>query len=109
VGIIVLGGLTSSLLRSLGRLDLADLYGASRIPIYVLNAAYPLVPDEVKDFCAGKRAVLVVEEGSPEYVEQQINSILRNADINTRVLGKECLPRSGDYNAEILLRASPHS
>ena len=104
VGIIVLGGLTSSLLRALGRLDLADLYGASRIPIYVLNAAYPLVPEEVKDFCASKRAVMVVEEGSPEYVEQQINSILRNADINTRVLGKECLSRSGDYNAEVLLR-----
>ena len=77
IGIIVLGGLTNNLLRALARLDLADLYGASRIPIYVLNVAYPLVPDEVKDFCIGKRAVLVVEEGSPEYVEQQINMILR--------------------------------
>ncbi len=104
IGIIVLGGLTSSLLRTLGRLDLADLYGTSRIPIYVLNAAYPLVPEEVKEFCAGKRAVLVVEEGSPEYVEQQINVILRNADINTRVHGKDCLARSGDYNSEALLR-----
>ena len=104
VGIVVLGGLTSGLLRALARLDLADLYGASRIPIYVLNVAYPLVPDEVKAFCAGKRAVLVVEEGSPDYVEQQINSILRNADINTRVLGKGCLSRSGDYNAEAMLR-----
>ena len=104
IGIIVLGGLTSSLLRTLGRLDLADLYGKSRIPIYVLNVAYPLVPEEVKEFCAGKRAVLVVEEGSPEYVEQQINVILRNADINTRVHGKDCLSRSGDYNSEALLR-----
>ena len=86
--------------------DLADLYGASRIPIYVLNVAYPLVPDEVKDFCAGKRAVLVVEEGSPEYVEQQINVILRGADIQTRVLGKGCLPRSGDYTSEVLLRGT---
>ncbi len=104
VGIIVLGGLTSGLLRALGRLDLADLYGKSRIPIYVLNVAYPLVPEEVKEFCAGKRAVLVVEEGSPEYVEQQLNSILRNADINTRLHGKDCLSRSGDYNSEALLR-----
>ncbi len=104
VGIIVLGGLTNSLIRALARLDLADLYGASRIPIYVLNVAYPLVPDEVKDFCASKRAVLVVEEGSPDYVEQQINVILRAADIQTRVLGKGCLPRSGDYTSEALLR-----
>jgi indolepyruvate ferredoxin oxidoreductase alpha subunit len=104
IGIIVLGGLTSNLLRALARLDLADLYGASRIPIYVLNVAYPLVPDEVKDFCIGKRAVLVVEEGSPEYVEQQVNMILRGADVSTRVLGKGCLARSGDYNSEAMLR-----
>jgi len=104
IGIIVLGGLTNNLLRALARLDLADLYGASRIPIYVLNVAYPLVPDEVKDFCIGKRAVLVVEEGSPEYVEQQINMILRGSDISTRVLGKGCLSRTGDYNSEALLR-----
>jgi indolepyruvate ferredoxin oxidoreductase alpha subunit len=104
VGIVVLGGLTNGLLRALARLDLADLYGVSRIPIYVLNVAYPLVPDEVKEFCAGKRAVLVVEEGSPDYVEQQVNVILRNADIQTRVLGKGCLPRSGDYTAEVFLR-----
>ncbi|HWX83472.1 MAG TPA: indolepyruvate oxidoreductase subunit beta family protein [Xanthobacteraceae bacterium] len=104
IGIVVLGGLTNNLLRALARLDLADLYGASRIPIYVLNVAYPLVPEEVKDFCLGKRAVLVVEEGSPEYVEQQVNMILRGADIATRVLGKGCLARSGDYNSEALLR-----
>ncbi len=104
IGIIVLGGLTNGLLRALARLDLADLYGASRIPIYVLNIVYPLVPDEVKDFCAGKRAVLVVEEGSPDFVEQQVNVILRGADIQTRVLGKGCLPRSGDYTSETFLR-----
>jgi indolepyruvate ferredoxin oxidoreductase alpha subunit len=104
IGIIVLGGLTNNLLRALARLDLADLYGGSRVPIYVLNVAYPLVPDEVKNFCIGKRAVLVVEEGSPEYVEQQINMILRGVDIPTRVLGKGCLSRTGDYNSEAMLR-----
>jgi indolepyruvate ferredoxin oxidoreductase alpha subunit len=104
VGIIVLGGLTNGLLRALARLDLADLYGVSRIPIYVLNVAYPLVPDEVQQFCAGKRAVLVVEEGSPDYVEQQIGGILRQADMQTRLFGKGCLPRSGDYTAEVFLR-----
>ncbi len=104
VGIIVLGGLTTPLLRALARLDLADLYGGSRMPLYVLNVAYPLVPEEVTAFCAGKRAVLVVEEGSPDYVEQQINVILRGADMATRVLGKGCLPKSGDYTSEVFLR-----
>src|ERR1700681_3621550 len=104
IGIIVLGGLTNNLLRALARLDLADLYGGCRLPIYVLNVVYPLVPEEVKDFCIGKRAVLVVEEGSPEYVEQQINMVLRGSDISTRVLGKGCLSRTGDYNSEAMLR-----
>ena len=104
IGIIVLGGLTNGLLRALARLDLADLYVASRIPIYVLNVAYPLVPEEVRDFCGGKHAVLVVEEGSPNYVEQQINVILRGAGVDTRVDGKSCLPASGDYTSEVLLR-----
>jgi indolepyruvate ferredoxin oxidoreductase, alpha subunit len=104
IGFIVLGGLTNGLLRALARLDLADLYGVSRIPICVLNVAYPLVPEEVREFCAGKRAVLVVEEGSPDYVEQQINVMLRSAGGDTQVLGKGCLPRSGDYTSEVMLR-----
>ena len=103
IGIIVLGGLTTGVLRALARLELADLYGASRIPIYVLNVAYPLVPEELRDFCAGKRAVLVVEEGSPDYIEQAVNTELRRADIQTRVLGKGHLPRAGEYVSEVLL------
>src|SRR5499433_1347314 len=105
VGIIVLGGLTNGVLRALARLDLADLYGTSRIPIYVLNVAFPLVPEELREFCAGKRAVLVVEEGSPDYIEQAVNVELRRADIATRVLGKGMLPRAGEYTSEVLLNA----
>src|SRR6516164_9042625 len=75
-----------------------------RVSIYVLNVAYPLVPEEVQAFCAGKRAVLAVEEGSPNYVEQQINVILRGAGVDTRIDGKGCLPASGDYTSEVLLR-----
>src|SRR6478672_11024077 len=105
VGIIVLGGLTNGVLRALERLDLADLYGASRIPLYVLNVGFPLVPEELREFCAGKRAVLVVEEGSPDYIEQAVNVELRRADIATRVLGKGMLPRAGEYTSEVLLNA----
>jgi indolepyruvate ferredoxin oxidoreductase, alpha subunit len=104
VGIIVVGGLTNGVLRALARLDLADLYGASRVPIYVLNVAYPLIPEELRDFCAGKRAVLVAEEGSPDYIEQAVNTVLRRADIQTRVLGKGALPRAGEYTSEVLLK-----
>jgi indolepyruvate ferredoxin oxidoreductase alpha subunit len=103
IGIVVLGGLANNVLRALERLGLADVFGATRIPIYVLNVAYPLVPEEVKAFCLGKRAVLVVEEGYPDYVEQAINVELRRADIHTRVLGKGCLPQAGEYVSAALL------
>jgi indolepyruvate ferredoxin oxidoreductase alpha subunit len=103
VGIITLGGLYNGVARALARLGLADLFGNSRVPIYVLNVAYPLVPEELKSFCAGKRAALVVEEGHPEYVEQQIGAELRRADLQTRILGKACLPQVGEYTSEVLL------
>ncbi|HZB90269.1 MAG TPA: indolepyruvate ferredoxin oxidoreductase subunit alpha [Stellaceae bacterium] len=103
IGIIVQGGLYNALLRALARLGLADAFGATRVPIHVLNVVYPLVPEEVTEFAAGKRAVLVVEEGFPDYIEQQVNVILRRADLTTRVLGKGCLPAAGEYNAEAML------
>jgi len=103
VGIIVMGGLTNSVLRALERMGLADVFGNSRMPVLVLNVVYPLVPEELREFCAGKRAVLVVEEGYPDYIEQAVNVELRRADIKTRVLGKGPLPKAGEYAFDILL------
>jgi indolepyruvate ferredoxin oxidoreductase alpha subunit len=103
IGIIVMGGLTNSVLRALARLDLADMFGNSRIPLYLLNVVYPILPDEVRAFCLGKRAVLVVEEGFPDYIEQAVNVELRRADIQTRVLGKGPLPQAGEYTSDVLL------
>ena len=105
IGIVVMGGLTNAVLRALERLGLADIFGASRVPILVLNVVYPLAPEELTAFCAGKRAVLVVEEGHPEYIEHALNVELRRADLRTRVLGKGPLPKAGEYTAEVLLNA----
>jgi len=104
IGIIVLGGLANTVLRALARLGLADNFGATRIPIYCLNLAYPLIPDELKAFCVGKRDVLIVEEGFPDYIEQAVNSELRRADIQTRIHGKGVLPKAGEYTGEVVLR-----
>src|SRR5216684_2122490 len=103
IGIVVLGGLAHNVLRALERLGLADIFGASRVPIHVLNVAYPLVPEEVRGFCLGKRAVLVVEEGYPDYIEQAIQVELRRAAIQTSVYGKGCLPKAGEYTSAVLL------
>src|SRR4029079_9728479 len=85
IGIIVMGGLSSSVLRGLERLGLADVFGNTRVPMLILNVVYPWVPKEIRSFCAGKRAVLIVEEGYPDYIEQAVNVELRRADLQTRV------------------------
>jgi indolepyruvate ferredoxin oxidoreductase alpha subunit len=103
IGIVAMGGLINSVLRALERMRLADAFGESRIPMLVLNVVYPLVPEEIRAFCSGKRAVLVVEEGNPAYIEDAINVELRQADIQTKVLGKGLLPKAGEYASEVLL------
>ncbi len=102
IGIIVQGGLYNALQRTMERLGLADAFGGTQIPIYVLNVTYPLVDDEVTGFCAGKNAVLLVEEGQPNYIEQAINTVLRKAGSNTRLYGKDVLPPAGEYTSQVL-------
>lgn len=102
VGFIVQGGLYNSLIRALQQFGLADAFGESQIPILVLNVTFPLVPEEIAQFCIGKRSVLIVEEGTPEYIEQEILASLRRLDINTTIHGKDMLMAAGEYTAEVM-------
>ncbi len=103
-GIIVQGGLFNTLMRRLSNLHLADAFGNSRIPILVLNVTHPLVPEQIQEFCLARESVLVMEEGNPEFIEQQIGQILRRADIQTRLHGKDVLPLAGEYSAEVVTK-----
>ncbi|WP_119156712.1 thiamine pyrophosphate-dependent enzyme [Caldimonas tepidiphila] len=102
VGLIVQGGLYNALVRALQQLGLADAFGDSEIPILALNVTFPLVPEEVSRFCVGKDAVLVLEEGSPEYIEKDIIQALRRLDVQTPVHGKDLLPAAGEYTVEAM-------
>jgi indolepyruvate ferredoxin oxidoreductase alpha subunit len=104
VGIIVQGGLYNGVLNALRQLGLADAFGASRIPILALNVVYPLVPEEMVAFAASKKAVLVIEEGQPEFIEQEIATHLRRADVQAKLHGKDLLQYAGEYTAEVLVR-----
>lgn len=104
VGIIVQGGLSSALLRSLQQFGLADAFGQSDIPMLVLNVTYPLVPEQIAQFVHGKEAVLVLEEGSPEYIELEIAAMLRRQDISTPLHGKDMLPATGELTPEVIMR-----
>jgi len=102
LGIIVQGGLYNTLIRALQQFDLADAFGDSKIPLLVLNVTSPLVPDQIANFCLNKRSVLVMEEGQPEYIEQEIATLLRRRDIQTPLHGKDWLPQGGEYTAEAM-------
>ena len=65
VGIALQGGMYNAVIRGLQRLGLADVHGDTDVPLYVMNVAYPVVEDEFFEFCEGKDAVLIVEEGFP--------------------------------------------
>lgn len=104
IGIIMLGGMYNGVMRGLQQLGLADVYGNSVIPLYVMNVAYPMIDDEVVDFCIGKKAVLMVEEGAPEYIEQSLHTLMRRRDIQTKVHGKDILPLGGEYTAPVMLK-----
>lgn len=104
VGLIVQGGLTNTLMRVLTLMGLADIYGNTLIPIYVMNVVYPVLPDEVLQFCEGKDAVLMLEEGQPEFIEQELHTILRRAGVDTALHGKDMLPRAGEYTPRVLLK-----
>jgi indolepyruvate ferredoxin oxidoreductase alpha subunit len=69
-----------------------------------MNVTYPMVPEEVTAFCAGKRAVLMMEEGHPDYIEQALCTVLRRADLNTKVFGKDVLPMGGEYTADVVMK-----
>ena len=104
VGIIVQGGLYNTLNRALELLGCSDAFGNTSIPLYVMNVTYPVVNAEVLRFCEGKRAVLMVEEGQPDYIEQNLNAILRRAGATSALHGKDLLPVAGEYTPTAVTR-----
>jgi len=104
VGIILQGGMYNNVIRALQYLGLSDAFGNTQVPLYVMNVTYPMIDSEIAEFAAGKDAVLMVEEGQPDYLEQALNTALRRRDINARIWGKDVLPMGGDYTAHVIMK-----
>jgi indolepyruvate ferredoxin oxidoreductase alpha subunit len=103
-GLVLQGGLYNTVINALVLLGLSDAFGNSNIPLYVMNVTYPVVDGEVTGFCAGKRAILMIEEGQPDFIEQNFHAVLRKADVQTRLHGKDMLPVAGEYTAAAMLK-----
>lgn len=102
VGVVVQGGMFNGVVRALQRLGLADIEGRSAVPIYTLNVTYPLVKDEFLEFASGKKALLVVEEGQPEFIEQGLATFLNREGSPTRLYGKDIFPMAGEYTGQVM-------
>lgn len=103
VGLVLQGGMYNGVIRALQRLGLADLYGTTQVPLYVLNVTYPLVSSEFLAFAEGKDSLLVVEEGQPEFIEQALAAFLYRAGSHVKLHGKDILPMAGEYTGRVML------
>jgi indolepyruvate ferredoxin oxidoreductase alpha subunit len=104
LGIICQGGMYNATIRALQTLGLADAFGAARVPIYCMNVTYPMVPDEIVEFSRTKKSILIVEEGQPAFIEEQVLATLRRYGSNeVKVHGKDLLPMAGEYTGEVVL------
>ncbi len=104
LGIITHGTIFNSLMRCLHNLGEADIYGRTTIPILCLNVTNPLVPDEIAEFMRDKRAVLIVEEGMPNLIEEQIRAIAQRAKLGLDIYGKDIMPAAGEYTPDHITR-----
>jgi len=104
LGIITHGTVFNSLMRCLYMLGEANIHGESRIPILNLNVTHPLVPEEIINFLRGKKAVLIVEEGMPNLVEEAIRAIAQRAKLDLDIFGKDVLPQAGEYTPDCIIK-----
>jgi indolepyruvate ferredoxin oxidoreductase alpha subunit len=103
VGIVMQGGLWNTTLRGLATLGVADVHGRTPIPHLILNCLHPLVPEELLGFLRGKRRVLVVEEGMPNYIERELKALAHEARLPVEIAGKDVLSPAGEYVPAVVL------
>ena len=94
----------NGVMRALQLFGLADVWGDTRIPLYVLNVTYPLVD-------AGPRRVLPRQArgadggGGPAGFSRTgaARDPAQSRGADTAVSGKDVLPMAGEYTAQVLV------
>jgi indolepyruvate ferredoxin oxidoreductase alpha subunit len=103
VGIVMQGGQWNTTMRGLHELGLADLGGRTAIPLLVLNVLHPVVPEELIGFMRGKRRLLVVEEGMPNYIERELAALAHDAKLDVEIHGKDVFSPNGEYVPQLVI------
>ena len=105
-GIITHGMQHNTIARSLQVLGETDELGRSNFPELCLNVIHPLVPEEIVGFLEGKEQVLIVEEGMPNLLEQQIRAIAQSYGLHgVKILGKGLIPEAGELSPMPMLNS----
>ena len=95
----------NAVIRALQTLGLADAFGASRVPIYCMNVTYPMIPEEIVEFCAGKKRS-ADRRGRPARLHRGRSArhlAARTTSNDVKVRGKDVLPMAGEYTGEVVL------
>ena len=103
-GLITHGVVFNTTMRTLHLLGEADLRGKASLPVLQLNVINPLVPEQIAAFLQDKDEVLILEEGMPNLIEEQVRAIAQRFDLRTRLYGKDLLPPHGEYSPAVLVR-----
>jgi indolepyruvate ferredoxin oxidoreductase alpha subunit len=103
LGIVMQGGLWNTTVRGLHALGLADVHGRTAVPLLVLNVLHPTAPEELTGFLRGKRHVLVVEEGMPNYLEQELKALAHEAKLDVAIHGKDLMSPHGEYGPQLVI------
>ncbi|KZL05058.1 indolepyruvate ferredoxin oxidoreductase [Pseudovibrio axinellae] len=99
IGIIGVGKAYSDLRQAMNELGMSALDAEKRgIRILKVGMVWPLDPEIIKEFSKGVDKILVIEEKRP-LVEEQLKSILFDAGLTPKVIGKGLLARSGVLSA----------
>ena len=70
--------------------------------LYILNIVHPLVPEEIENYAKKFKGLLIIEEGQPPYIEQEIGLLIQKLKIPVDIRGKDILPMAGEYTSEVI-------
>jgi len=97
IGIIVSGVSYNYVIDALDELNI-------KLPILKIGLSFPLPTEKTKKFIKNKKSVLIVEELEP-LMEDEVKIIAKDANHKLKVYGKDILPKSGEFNIEIVMKA----
>jgi indolepyruvate ferredoxin oxidoreductase alpha subunit len=97
VGVIANGVSFNYVVDALDRLDL-------KFPVLRLGFTYPLPEEIIKKFIKNLETVLIVEE-LDDIIEREVTAIAKSANCKVKILGKDMLPKAGEYGEEDLICA----